>query len=68
MYKYLIALLFALTSLVAVAHEHGDHGDKTSDEKTEVEVDKEADKETEDKAAAPAQNLYEDPKKYYPKK
>jgi len=64
MYKYLIALLFALTSLVAVAHEHGDHGDKTSDEKTEEE----ADKETEDKTAEPAKNLYEDPKKYYPKK
>ena len=65
MYKYLVALLIALSSLVAFAHEHGNaESEKQTDEQTEKQDDKNADK----KDAEPAKIQYEDPKKYYPKK
>ena len=57
MYKYLVAILIALTSLVAFAH---DHGDKGSEKKAEEKAEK--------KAEEKAEIQYEDPKKYYPKK
>ena len=61
MYKYLVAILIALTSLVAFAH---DHGDKGSEKKAEEKAEEKAEK----KAAEPKKIQYEDPKKYYPKK
>ena len=57
MYKYLVTILIALSSLVAFAH---DHGDKGSEKKAEEKAEK--------KAAEPKKIQYEDPKKYYPKK
>ena len=56
MYKYLVAILIALTSLVAFAHDHGDKAEKKAEDKAEK------------KAAEPKKIQYEDPKKYYPKK
>mgnify|MGYP006148756139 CR=1 FL=1 len=65
MYKYLVAILIALTSLVAFAH---DHGDKGSEKKAEEKAEKKAEEKAEKKAAEPKKIQYEDPKKYYPKK
>ena len=57
MYKYLVAIFIALSSLVAFAHDHGDKGSE-----------KKAAEKAEKKAAEPKKIQYEDPKKYYPKK
>ena len=64
MYKFLITLLLAFAPLFAIAHEHGDHGEKGSEEQAKEDANKDA----ENKAPEPAKNLYEDPKQYYPKK
>ena len=64
MYKYLVAILIALTSLVAFAHDHGDKAEKKAEDKAEKQAEDKAEK----KAAEPKKIQYEDPKKYYPKK
>ena len=65
MYKYLVAIFIALSSLVAFAH---DHGDKGSEKKAAEKAEKKAAEKAEKKATEPKKIQYEDPKKYYPKK